>query len=300
MQCSLSSCMMIVVLVEYFEKELINLNPAKPTLSYTVNDIYNQLNSFEECNMLVYELRSDMSVSRYNPDNGAYTPYGRQYIKERLLKYLQHLNCFVCFTNMPHFSNRCELRLEAIGHVRSSRILMTSHFLLRVRFRSLDVLQLASGHVHRGLPAHGEQLAKTQVLHHRKLPQHFTRPIILQMDVNSTPRRHLRDLIQNGTMSLQWPRFRLQLGPLPAQTMQINLIASRYMYSVEFASTTALSRILFGPIDSFPASETPRAAYRSAGRSRTRREAAGSRPDTTRRGIPRAPANRRFGGDDTL
>ena len=60
MQCSLSSSMMIVVLVEYFEKELINLNPAKPTLSYTVNDIYNQLNSFEECNMLVYELRSDI------------------------------------------------------------------------------------------------------------------------------------------------------------------------------------------------------------------------------------------------
>ena len=82
--------------------------------------------------------------------------------------------------------------------------------------------------------------------------------------------------------------------------MQINLMASRYMYSVEFASTTSLFKMLFGPIDSFPTSEPPRAAYRSAAPSRTRTEATGSRPDTTRRAIPRVPANRRFGGDDTL
>ena len=44
---------MTLVLVEYFEQELIKLNPQKKTLSYTVNDIYNQLDSFDECNMLV-------------------------------------------------------------------------------------------------------------------------------------------------------------------------------------------------------------------------------------------------------
>ena len=210
MQCSLSSNMMILVLIDYFERELINLNPAKPKLSYTVSDIYNQLDSFEECNMLVYRLRSDMLIFRYNPETNSYNPYGREYIKERLLKYLQHLSCFVCSTNTPHFANRCELCLETIGHVRSSRILMTSNFMLRVRFRSLDIFQLASGHVYRGFPAHGEQLPKTQVLHHRELPQHFARPVVLQVDVNATPRRHLRDLIQNGTVSLQRPRFRLR------------------------------------------------------------------------------------------
>ena len=203
-----------------------------------------------------------MSIYRYNPETNSYNPYGREYIKERLLKYLQHLSCFVCSTNTPHFANRCELCLETIGHVRSSRILMTSNFLLRVRFRSLDVFQLASGHVYRGLPAHGEQLPKTQVLHHRELPQHFARPVVLQVDVNATPRRHLRDLIQNGTVSLQRPRFRLRQRSFPTRTMQINLMASRYMYSVEFASTTSLFKMLFGPIDSVPTSEPPRAAYR--------------------------------------
>ncbi|CBK21876.2 uncharacterized protein [Blastocystis hominis] len=128
---TVNQCMQF--LIDYFERELINLNPAKPKLSYTVSDIYNQLDSFEECNMLVY-----------NPETNSYNPYGREYIKERLLKYLQHLGCFVCSTNTPHFANCCELCLETIGHVRSSRILMTSNFLLRVRFRSLDVFQLAS------------------------------------------------------------------------------------------------------------------------------------------------------------
>ena len=39
--------------------------------------------------------------------------------------------------------------------------------------------------------------------------------------------------------------------------MQINLMASRYIYSIEFASTVSLSRMLFGPIASFPTSHLP-------------------------------------------
>lgn len=53
MQCNGSRGVITLVLVEYFEQELIKLNPQKKTLSYTVNDIYNQLDSFDECNMLV-------------------------------------------------------------------------------------------------------------------------------------------------------------------------------------------------------------------------------------------------------
>lgn len=94
---------MIIVLVDYFEKELINLNPQKNTLSYTVTDIYNQIDSFEECNMLVYLLLLMCHAFRYNPETNSYDPYGRQYIKERLLKYLQHLNCFVLFHKQATF-----------------------------------------------------------------------------------------------------------------------------------------------------------------------------------------------------
>ena len=70
-------------LIDLFEKELIRLNPQKQQLTYTINDIYAQIDAFEECNMLVF-----------NPDINAYAPYGKGYIKERLLKYLQHINMF--------------------------------------------------------------------------------------------------------------------------------------------------------------------------------------------------------------
>lgn len=45
-----------IVLIDLFEKELIRLNPQKQQLTYTINDIYAQIDAFEECNMLVYVL----------------------------------------------------------------------------------------------------------------------------------------------------------------------------------------------------------------------------------------------------